>query len=113
MKCKACKYEILDSDEYIQMALVPAECEEGYRKFGMAPTMQYCSDCSNDMRRYIFEKHNQPERSKREDLIEMMVPPEPETLTKMRLDQDVEFVKNCAGVNPDLLGCGALNSMET
>jgi hypothetical protein len=68
MKCKGCKREILDSEEYTHHTLVPKECEEGYRKFGMAPSLIYCSDCSNSMRRYIFEKNNQPERSKREDM---------------------------------------------
>jgi hypothetical protein len=66
-----------------------------------------------DYSEFICNACNQPERSKREDLIEMIVPPEPNKLTKKRLKQDLEFVKNCCGVNPDLLGCGALNSMET
>ena len=43
----------------------------------------------------------------------MIVPPEPDNLTIQRLEEDVEFVKSCCGVNSDLLGCGALNSMET
>jgi|GEM_PF-7017885 len=55
----------------------------------------------------------QPERSKREDLMEMTVCPEANELTKMRLEQDVEFNKHCSGINSDLLGCGALNTMET
>ncbi len=55
----------------------------------------------------------QPERSKREDLIERIVPPEPDFLTKKSLEEDVKWVKSCCGMNPDLLGCGALNSMET
>lgn len=52
-------------------------------------------------------------RSKREDLIEMIVPPEPDEITKIRLEQDIEFVKSRCGINTDLLGCGALNTMET
>lgn len=59
----------------------------------------------------FFDQY-QPERSMREDLIEMVVAPEPDYLTKKRLEEDAEFVKKCGGLNPDLLGCGALNKRE-
>lgn len=45
-----------------------------------------------------------PKQSEQGDLIKMIVPPEPDEMTKMRLEQDVEFVKSCCGVNEDLLG---------
>lgn len=54
-----------------------------------------CKNC----RKKIFSDR---ERSKREDLIEMIVPPEPDELTKKRLEEDIEFVKNCKGINPNL-----------
>lgn len=59
MRCKACKCEILDSEPYLQATLVPEEMEdEGYRKFGCAPVLLYCTHCSDKMRRYIFEIYN-------------------------------------------------------
>jgi hypothetical protein len=58
MKCKGCKKEILDNEEYGQLTVVPEECEEGYRKFGCAPVLLYCYRCSREMRRFIFEKNN-------------------------------------------------------
>jgi hypothetical protein len=75
------------------------------KKFHHEKNRSYCDQC--------YQKRIQPERSKREDLIKMVVPPEPDCLTIQRLEEDIEFVKNCCGVNPDLLGCGALNTMET
>lgn len=61
---------------------------------------------------YELSKPIQPERSKREDLIEMIVPPQPDSITKMRLEQDLKFIKSVGGINSDLLGCGTLNSVE-
>lgn len=58
MKCKSCKKEILDEEDFVQITTVPAECSEGYRKLGMSITLQYCIRCGNDVQRYIFEKNN-------------------------------------------------------
>lgn len=78
--------------------------DEGEFFYSSTMCYKFCPICGENL---------QPERSKREDLIEMIVPPEPDKLTKMRLEQDIEFVKSRCGVSSDLLGCGALNSMET
>lgn len=37
-------------------------------------------------------------------LIEIIVPPEPDPLTKYRLEKDLNFMRNFPGINEDLLG---------
>ncbi|MEK6879405.1 MAG: hypothetical protein AABY22_07355 [Nanoarchaeota archaeon] len=57
--------------------------------------------CFDDIDELFYSYH--PECSKREDLIEMIVPPEPDQFTKWRIEEDIKFVKSCCGVNEDLL----------
>jgi hypothetical protein len=58
-------------------------------------------------------RNDQPERSKREDPIKKVVP---DKLTRGMAIKSGKFkskLKKMDGVGPDLLGCGALNTMET
>lgn len=70
-------------------------------------TQKEFEERNKDLIKCIDFKFNriQPECSKREDLIEMIVAPEPDSLTKKRLEENSEFLSNCAGINSDLLGC--------
>ena len=78
------------------------ECEKSYFDGTRLHLNPVCNEC-----------WNQPERSKREDLIEMIVPPEADEFTKLRLEHDLNFVRSRCGISSELLGSGALNSMET
>jgi hypothetical protein len=57
-----------------------------------------------------YFKLNQPERSKREDSIEKIIPPKLTRGMAISYGKKAAKIKRMAGVSPELLGCGALNS---
>lgn len=42
--------------------------------------------------------------SKVDDSIQKIMPIEPPELTKKSLDEEIEFLKKCSGINEDMLG---------